>query len=183
MSERAWIRQGDTSTAGGLVQTTATGMRQAGLYVAFEGDAVACPACDRIGIIKCAGSRAPCAMNGRELALEGDLCICGCWPPPVLVATQRTATSEGASSSNAGPVAGGVDAFVAGRAPTSEEDAFDRRFVVQDEAGGAPLVNRLYRLSYPGGVVQGRTDESGFTEPVSGLEGDEVRIEVFGEEA
>ncbi len=95
MSERAWIRQDDLTSVGGVVQATTTGMRQGGRCVALEGDAILCPACDRPGVIQCAGSRAPCVMNGRELALEGDLCICGCSPPPVLIATQHSATSAG----------------------------------------------------------------------------------------
>jgi hypothetical protein len=59
----------------------------------------------------------------------------------------------------------------------------DRRFLLRDEVDGTPLAHRLYRLRYPGGMLQGRTDAQGYTGYVTGPSGSEIHIEIFGEGA
>ena len=62
-----------------------------GLPLAFEGDAVSCPACHSTGEILCDGPRWPKAgPDGRQTALSDDLCLCRCNPLPRLIASQST---------------------------------------------------------------------------------------------
>lgn len=56
--------------------------------MAAEGDSVACPACNSIGVIALTGPHHTEILNGRNAALEGDLCLCKCSPPPHLIANQ-----------------------------------------------------------------------------------------------
>ncbi|WP_231408863.1 PAAR domain-containing protein [Ralstonia solanacearum] len=80
----------DKTTAGGIVQAKTTTLRLNGTHVAHENDDIACPACHSTGKIQCSGEpRQPMTgPDGRRIALNDDLCICGCQPPPRLVASQ-----------------------------------------------------------------------------------------------
>ncbi len=207
MGKRFYIHVGDTTTSAGKVLTGLSTSTWHGIPNAFDGDAVKCPKCGIVGHIRVVGSRVPSTgSHGRQRALSGDLCLCRCNPPPRLVASQDSAWTEGvagdvvAASESAQATgaafagvwraglssAGGSDET--GRAAGDESDATealtaDQRFLVRDEASGEPVANRLYRLSYVGGLVQGRTDAQGYTEYVCGRVGSEIRIEVFGEDA
>ncbi|WP_197337947.1 PAAR domain-containing protein [Ralstonia solanacearum] len=88
--KRYVILSGDKTTAGGTVQATATTLQLNSVHVAHEGDAVACSACQSTGNIQCSGGpRLPMnGPDGRRIALQDDLCMCGCQPPPRLVASQ-----------------------------------------------------------------------------------------------
>ena len=203
MGKRFYIHVGDTTTSAGKVLTGLSTSTWHGLPNAFEGDAVECPKCHSVGQIRTVGSRiSSVGSHGRQRALSGDLCLCKCSPPPRLVASQDSAWTEG----EAGDVVVGTRSRAIGAAASAAATAFDgswraglpsagdagtvdgvlpadQRFLVRDEATGTPVANRLYRLSYLGGLVQGRTDAQGYTEYVCGTVGSEIRIEVFGEEA
>ncbi len=203
MGKRFYIHVGDTTTSAGKVLTGLSTSTWHGIPNAFDGDAVECPKCKTIGHIRVVGSRVPSTgAHGRQRALSGDLCLCKCNPPPRLVASQDSAWTEGVAgdvvaASGMGATAGAAfegswraglgsagapdEAGVAGGA--TDALPADQRFLVRDEASGEPVANRLYRLSYLGGLVQGRTDAQGYTAYVSGTVGSEIRIEVFGEEA
>lgn len=88
---RACIRDGDTTTVGGKVHarplpipSTYGDSRQ---HACHEGDPVYCPACKSMGVTKCVMPYRPdqCS-DGRQLNLDGDLCICKCPSPPRLKA-------------------------------------------------------------------------------------------------
>lgn len=203
MGRRFYIHVGDTTTNAGKVLTGLSTSTWYGIPNAFDGDAVECPKCHSIGQIRTVGARiSSVGSHGRQQALSGDLCLCRCNPPPRLVASQDSAWTEGEAgdvvattraAATAGAGSGAAVAFEgcwrAGLPSAGEADAADgappadQRFLVRDEATGSPVANRLYRLSYVGGLVQGRTDAQGYTEFVSGAVGSEIRIEVFGEEA
>jgi len=86
-----YIRKGDRATAGGTVTDGSAVMYCDGLPLAFEGDAVSCPACQSTGKILCDGPRWPKAgPDGRQTALSDDLCLCRCNPLPRLIASQST---------------------------------------------------------------------------------------------
>ncbi|MEF9673784.1 PAAR domain-containing protein [Pseudomonas sp. PCH446] len=53
-----------------------------------EGDLVSCPVCHSEGVIVCTGPHLIERFEGRQTALEGDLCRCKCNPPPTLIANQ-----------------------------------------------------------------------------------------------
>ncbi|RQR53066.1 PAAR domain-containing protein [Burkholderia sp. Bp9140] len=90
MAERACIFQQDRTTANGVVLD---GLDDIGLddrKLSYLGARVRCPACNTIGYIEPDGARPrEDDFNGKQHALEGDLCRCACNPPPRLVASQR----------------------------------------------------------------------------------------------
>ncbi|WER46549.1 PAAR domain-containing protein [Cupriavidus sp. WKF15] len=78
--------QGDRTTSNGIVVgANDARMTQMGVPLALEGDAVWCPACKTTGHILCVGPRHANSFHGRKDALDGDLCICRCDPPPRLI--------------------------------------------------------------------------------------------------
>ena len=84
-----FIREGDKTTAGGVVLE---GLAHHVIYeraAAFHGARISCPACKSIGKISCVGPRRPFGLsNGQQIAMENDLCICKCGTPPKLIGSQ-----------------------------------------------------------------------------------------------
>ncbi len=91
MIRRYYITLGARTTAGGTVISASHGDSIDGGAMALEGDKVECPACGSEGVIALDGPRLREMLNGREAALGDDLCLCGCSPPPRLVASQAIA--------------------------------------------------------------------------------------------
>jgi hypothetical protein len=109
----------------------------------------------------------------KEHALSDDLCICGCNPPPKLIASQnfryqsllcidedppgeaatrRTDNSAKAATSHAESV--------------KQFDLRSLRFMIRGT--GRPHANQPYRLDLADGkVVQGTTDSNGATRPLT----------------
>jgi len=83
------ITTGATTTAGGKVISGLERTSFNGQMIAREGDRVACPACGTEGVIALVGPRLHEDWGGKQAALEGDLCLCKCDPPPELIACQR----------------------------------------------------------------------------------------------
>lgn len=88
IQRRYHIRDGAKTTAGGTVKASNTWYKVDGKPLACEGDSVDCPVCGTEGVIRCVMPRIPERLNGREIALSDDLCICLCNPPPKLIADQ-----------------------------------------------------------------------------------------------
>lgn len=89
------VVKGDSTTAGGIVQSgdgkDLIGEREQ----AYENDRVWCPACKAMGKIVCAGPRiSTTGPDGRQAALSDDLCVCQCPTPPRLVASQSVSYVE-----------------------------------------------------------------------------------------
>jgi uncharacterized Zn-binding protein involved in type VI secretion len=76
------------TTVGGTVRTGYKPLKINGLPLAREGDEVYCPECDSTGHIACEGPRRNEMLGDRRAALEDDLCLCKCDPPPRLKANQ-----------------------------------------------------------------------------------------------
>ena len=85
---RYHITLGASTTAGGKVTSASSHGSINGVRIALEGDMITCPACKTTGKIACIAPRIPENWNGKQVALEDDLCICGCAPPPKLKASQ-----------------------------------------------------------------------------------------------
>lgn len=85
---RYHITLGASTTAGGKVTSASSHGSINGVRIALEGDTVTCPACKTTGKIVCIGPRIPESWNGKQVALEDDLCLCGCGPPPKLQPSQ-----------------------------------------------------------------------------------------------
>ncbi|AZE60958.1 MULTISPECIES: S-type pyocin domain-containing protein [Pseudomonas fluorescens group] len=82
------ITTGSTTTAGGKVISGCERTSFNGEMISREGDRVACPACGTEGFIALTGPHLHEEWDGKQAALEGDLCICKCDPPPELIANQ-----------------------------------------------------------------------------------------------
>jgi uncharacterized Zn-binding protein involved in type VI secretion len=85
---RYHIRDGAKTAAGGTVRASIAWYKIDGIPVALEGDPVDCPACGTTGKIQCVMPRLPDDLNGKQIALSDDLCICQCSPAPRLIAEQ-----------------------------------------------------------------------------------------------
>ncbi|VXB67773.1 PAAR domain-containing protein [Massilia sp. 9I] len=84
--KRYYIRDGAQTTADGIVKASGTFTTLDGIPLAREGDPVDCPACGEQGVIQCVAPRLPDQAEGKQYALSDDLCVCGCSPPPKLLA-------------------------------------------------------------------------------------------------
>ncbi|VVM55270.1 hypothetical protein PS639_00995 [Pseudomonas fluorescens] len=85
---RYHITVGAKTTVDGTVLTGWEYSTINGQAMAREGDEVKCPECDSTGKIVCDGPRLVDLLDGRNAALDGDLCHCKCDPPPRLIANQ-----------------------------------------------------------------------------------------------
>lgn len=88
MLKRYHITLGATTTADGTVTSASSMLSIDGVRIALEGDKVSCPSCHSEGLIKADGPRLSERFNNRQVALNDDLCICNCNPPPRLVHKQ-----------------------------------------------------------------------------------------------
>jgi uncharacterized Zn-binding protein involved in type VI secretion len=164
---RYFIRDGDATTAGGVVKASGTHMPIDGLSVALEGDSINCPACNSVGIIQCVPPiRKVTGHAGKQLSVDGDLCICACPRPPRLIASQkqhnvRFSTPDIAKAPDAVPW------FVhAGHKPSDIGFHHDEQFQLLD-AQNRPLVNTPYVATLASGrVLSGRTNAQGLTERI-----------------
>jgi uncharacterized Zn-binding protein involved in type VI secretion len=86
--KRYLLKMGDKSSAGGLIIEGVASCTHDGTALTFIGARVACPICQSTGAIVATGPRWPDQMMGKEQALDGDLCLCKCDPPPVMIASQ-----------------------------------------------------------------------------------------------
>lgn len=87
---RNWLCVGDPPVTGGAVlpyeAPYPTTVSEAEIPVAIIGGEVFCKACKSTGtIIKSGGGRRTSFMT--EIAMDGDLCLCKCSPPPPIKAT------------------------------------------------------------------------------------------------
>ncbi|MDO8313539.1 MAG: PAAR domain-containing protein [Sideroxyarcus sp.] len=137
--KRHHITLGAKTTAGGIVATATSFCTIEGAQMALDGDTIACPSCKSTGKIRCIGPRIPETWNGRDAALENDLCMCKCAPPPRLLAAQSLRYQE----------IDGVDNWwtsPSNLAPAELGEAFDQRILMSDSLTGVPLACQPYRL-------------------------------------
>ena len=168
---RFFICDGDKTTAGGTVIGSATRHKLKSVPRAVEGDRVVCPACNSVGVIKCITPISIMTLDTRQQAAEGDLCMCGCNPPPRLVA--GLAREFGSldfypEDIAASPLAMqwyvsvGHDLAVLGHQS-------NQRFLVVDKETGEALSNMPYQLECDGQTIEGTTGADGMTESVHSL--------------
>jgi uncharacterized Zn-binding protein involved in type VI secretion len=90
MVQRLYLCVGDPPIHGGEVlpyDGPVNRIGDGGHQVAKIGGKVRCDKCDSIGFIAKSGGSRRIKFNG-ETALDGDLCICKCSPPPPIKATK-----------------------------------------------------------------------------------------------
>jgi uncharacterized Zn-binding protein involved in type VI secretion len=167
--KRYHITLGAKTTAGGIVMTASSSCSINGIKVAVEGDSVVCPACQSKGVIQVFGPRIPESWNGKQVALQDDLCVCACPSPPRLVADQSlkcqvvgggaaAAHAETAAASAASAFRASAQAAVL----TEQTQQVALRFV--DEFTQTPIASKRYRLELPERAIEGVTDAEGYTQ-------------------
>jgi uncharacterized Zn-binding protein involved in type VI secretion len=85
---RSYLKIGDKSSAGGSVTEGIPDTTHYGTELSFIGAQLTCPACKAVGRIVAKGPRWPWTMMGKERALGGEICVCKCSPPPVMLPSQ-----------------------------------------------------------------------------------------------
>lgn len=166
MVMRNWLCVGDPPATGGAVlpYTAPYPTKVKDIDVALIGGAVYCEACKSTGVIaKAGGPRRLQFMT--EMALDGDICLCKCSPPPPIKATH--ALTEW------------YDDMATGLGPKNNE--YDEMVVLVDDETQKPLSNvRYFIKSKSSGVIlaAGTTDENGQTERFYTEQADEVSIHI-----
>jgi uncharacterized Zn-binding protein involved in type VI secretion len=147
MRKRYLITLGAPTSAGGKVTSASSTRLIDGLPVALENDQVHCPNCGSDGVIQADGPRSSERWNGRQYALQDDLCICHCSPPPKLVNAQTQ-----------------VCQLVDGAA--AQETPGDASLWLRHQETREPFRHRPYRLHLTNKVIEGTTDGEGYTMPL-----------------
>lgn len=171
MLTRCLITLGATTTAGGKVISANSFRSINGVGVAVEDDKVQCPKCKSVGIIKPDGPRLSETCNGKEVALSDDLCLCKCNPPPRLVANQTFASQSIDADWHAAEVAKVLNVLADGaNSKSSPVPPDDFPLLLIDPDTHEPFRHRPYKLQLEDKVIEGTTDESGATRPLSAAE-------------
>jgi hypothetical protein len=99
---------------------------------------------------------------GKQVALENDICICKCNPPPRLIASQNNA-SMFFESHELGALGLWADGSPLPNEAAATHSVFDERFVLTDGSGSG-LANSYYTIRLPTGELRhGTTDSEGRT--------------------
>lgn len=153
------ILDGDTTTArgGGAVRSSTTHSTNNGRALALIGDDVICRECGTVGKICPNGPRLRESVHGRDVALDGDLCLCDCRPSPRLI-NSRTDMYQTIETDEV--IRQGYGSWV------GAASLYDDQFQVLDQLG-RPVCNKAYRIvSSSGSVTTGVTDAQGKTSRV-----------------
>ncbi|QBE62738.1 PAAR domain-containing protein [Pseudoduganella lutea] len=165
---RYHITLGARTTAGGAVISASSARFINGVKVAVEDDKIACPACKSTGVIKPGGPRIPETCDGKQVALQDDLCICKCAPPPRLIANQTLKSQRIDGEGHAAGMALKA-ALVADDQSAIEQVSDDALPLLLVHPGTEePFNYRAYRLELTDDrTIQGTTDEDGATRPLT----------------
>ncbi len=153
MVTRTYLIRGDKANNGATISGGSDSYFWHNVPVAREGDAVYCPVCKRAGTIVCVGPRVPCTDMGKEVALSGDICVCGCQPAPVFYASRQFTMTIAAAE-----VGEHIAAPLGGVAATEQAlhslktASHDQRIQLLDEISGQPLPNQRYRITGESGM-------------------------------
>lgn len=172
---RNFARKGDKTTANGDVLEGEPSFKHHGIPVAFHGAKVYCPACNSTGVLMTVPPHHPFKVNGKQVALEGDLCVCKCSPPPRLLASQSSARMSFDGSS--------ALASTQSRVRTSGGDAdavrYSDHFQLVDEETGKPLAGVEYAIRRETGEIEyGVSAENGLTHLLSSTTATET-VEIY----
>ncbi|WP_444633182.1 PAAR domain-containing protein [Cupriavidus oxalaticus] len=183
MVTRTYLIRGDIANNGAVIVGGSDSFFWHNEPVAREGDAVYCPVCKQEAFIVCAGPRLPFTDLGKQVALSGDICACGCQPPPVFHASRPfTMTMTAGDAAERRTVVPSGFAATVQSLHSREAASHDQRIQLLDEISGQPLMNWRYRVTGENGQHEGLTDSEGFTTRVFADRATTVRLEVFGEE-
>lgn len=164
---RCLLKKGDQSTAGGVVLEGEETCKHYGTALTFIGAQVYCHTCKTTGHIAARGPRWPDSMMGKEQALEGDICICNCNPPPVMLASQQD-SYHSFESHHLAQMGYAPDGRPLPPAPRSA--SYDDRYVLVEQRTGGLIANAAYAIERASGTIEhGVTDSAGRTHLLSTL--------------
>lgn len=175
MSRRA-VRNGDTTTTGGIVIAVTSTMSNHGKQVALDGDKATCGNCE--GTFRIAGSAQRMIHRGRCVALEGDAVLCPCGQNRLVAGSDSSIFYGGKGGHNA------ANPFVtrSAYAPTRHapgSDIHDEQYVLRDAESGRPLASVRYRIRLSSGkIFTGVTDETGHTQRVTSAYAESLKFEI-----
>ena len=153
---------GDKTTAGGVVIQGDESWRNHGKPLAYHGAQIYCHACKTTGYICNVPPYPPMTAMGKQVALENDICICKCNPPPRLIASQNNA-SMSFESHELAAMGLRADGSPLPKEAAATHGPFDERFHLKDGSGNG-LPNTYYTIRLPSGELRhGTTDSQGRT--------------------
>ncbi len=157
---RYFIVMGDKTTAGGVVIQGEESCLNHGRPLAYHGAQVYCHACKTTGYICNVPPYRPMRLMGKQVAMENDICICKCDPPPRLLASQNNASMsfESHELAGMGHARPGADPSKGGQTTRRHS----KRIYVSDSSTGEPLTNRPFIAEVEGHKQSGRTDDDGY---------------------
>lgn len=173
---RYFITLGARTSAGGKVVSASSAACIDGAAIALEGDLVACSGCNTTGKIRCVGPRIPETWNGRNVALENDLCICRCEIMPKLL-TSQVLRSQVIKDS------GRALSHLVSCAPAQgrPDQVYAEQFRLLDMRSGAPMAGREYAVVRGNGKLEfGTCDAGGLTHVLSATAAPEF-VEIYVE--
>lgn len=161
---RYFIIVGDKTTSNGTVLEGEERVTIHGKAQACHGARIYCPTCKSEGRIAGAGPSRPHTLHGKQAALENDLCICKCDPPPRLLASQHYASMSFDSEElcRMGYAPDGS------RLASGNAGEFDRHFRFVDEHGQPVSGIRVHLTDVDGQTSPVTTDSNGRTPVRSG---------------
>lgn len=184
--KRHTITEGATTTAGGKVIGASSHGSINGARIALENDPVHCPACNSTGHILCVGARLNERWNGIQVALEDDLCVCQCYPPPRLVPNQNVRfqnVSGNAASTDIARRGGQTSEARAVEDSTASQGSYDQHFEIKNEAG-QPIADCPYVIELSSGRrIEGRTNHEGKTAKVVASRIEQATLILYAPEA
>lgn len=160
---RYTVTLGASTTSGGKVISASSEAKIDGVPIALEGDLVTCPKCKTTGKIQCVGPRIPESWNGKNVALENDLCLCRCAVAPKLLPNQilRSQVIKDTGRALSNPT---LDMAMRG----AQGQVFSDRFRLVDDHDGKPLAQREYAVVRASGKLEfGTSDLGGHTHVLS----------------
>jgi uncharacterized Zn-binding protein involved in type VI secretion len=171
---RNLLKHGDRSSTGGVVAEGIDSCFHHGTQLTYVGALVICSACGSPGRIAAQGPRWPDSMMGKEVALEGDLCLCKCHPTPIMIASQND-TFQSFESHDLKEMGLGST----GNALVDQyKGAFDERVRILDKEG-RPICGIPYHIKTASGAIyKGLSDLSGYCPRVYTKDAQQLNIAV-----
>lgn len=172
---RMFILVGDATTHDGCVIEGESSSTHHGKAMSYHGARVYCRTCQSEGRIVGVPPYRPMTLMGKQVALENDLCVCKCDPPPRLLPSQNTAWMSFEPYELAEM---GCDQNGQKHEQSIGQDVamFDRRFRFVDE-NGSPVSGIRVQLTGTNGITRRvTTDSTGRTPVISGDEGQRIAV-------
>jgi len=177
--KRHTITEGAKTTAGGTVIAASSHGSINGARIALENDPIFCKACKSAGHILCVGPRIPETWVGKQVALEDDLCVCGCAPPPKLIANQTMRYQTIGDAAVATYAEHSATRSATEAAPIAAVEGYDLHFKLTDQTSGLALSDRHYIIELANGTrLEGRTDGEGKTRTATSTQAERATLHV-----